>query len=32
MNNSHYASLLKDNKLDGKLAQRIEAFRHVSSQ
>jgi hypothetical protein len=32
MNNAHYSSLLKGNKLDSQLAQRIEAFRHVSSQ
>lgn len=30
MNDSHYASLLRTNALDGRLAQQLEAFKSVS--
>jgi len=32
MNTHHYSSLLKNNNLDGRLAQQIEAYKTVSQQ
>lgn len=32
MNNAHYGELLRNNALDGRLTQQIEAFKSVSQQ
>lgn len=32
MNNAHYGELLRNNALDGRLTQQIEAFKSVSKQ
>ena len=32
LNEGHYGELLRKNALDGRLTQKIEAFKHVSSQ
>ena len=32
LNEGHYAQLLRNNALDGRLTQKIEAFRFVSAQ
>lgn len=31
INESHYDSLLKENRIDSELAKKVEAFRHVAS-
>ncbi len=32
LNEGHYGELLRNNALDGRLTQKIEAFKHVSGQ
>jgi hypothetical protein len=31
MNDAHYETLLKTNAIDGELAKKLEAFKHVAS-